>query len=473
MQINHFNSLLDGGAATAARRLHSELVRSGLDSRFYYSASQGMRDELDHSYAIARWRRQGWGQSVVDYLRFRSGRQELKKLTRRRPSGHEIFSTPQGGPHTPWPPVDRTNPSKDAADQRQIIQLHWIAKFLDYTSFFGSIDPDQPVVWTLHDMNALTGGCHFSDGCQRFQFGCGGCPQLPSNIQTSAPSTNPSGMDPSAMDPSAGDDAGNGRPNVQDISRRYFAEKQAALANVNLHIAAPSRWLLDAAKSSPMLSAARSFHHIPYGISTDDYYPMNRDEARARLGIDPGATVFCFGAMDVKSRRKGAHHMLRALSHIADLPNVEGLVFGSGKLPDSDQSMPKMHQVGPVRGLLAQRTIYSAADVFVLPSLEDNLPLTGLEAMACGTAVVGFDAGGIPDYVRPGSTGLLARTGDAEDLGQKLRSILSDPAQAIALGRGARRTIEREYRSRQEAAAYRSLYAELLGESSAPRSIAA
>lgn len=438
MKIQHFNSLLDGGAATAARRLHTELLRRGASSTFYYSAKQSP-PEFDPSYRAAKWAGDGWR----TWLKFRLHRRSSKRLMRQRPTGHEVFNSPYGAPHTPWPTVDHR------ANTGDVIHLHWIAKFLDQPSFFGSLPPDQPVVWTLHDMNAMTGGCHFSDGCDRYTRGCGGCPQLPTAQLAAATSS------------------------ADDLSRQYFLTKQAALAGVNLHIAAPSRWLLDCAKSSPLLASAKSFRHVPYGISLDEYYPMDRRDARARLGIDPDTTLVCFGAMDVSARRKGGRHLVQALSHLADLPGVEGLVFGGGELPTGDGPMPRLHHVGPVRGLLMQRAVYSAADVFVLPSLEDNLPLTGMEAMACGTTVVGFDAGGIPDYVRSGKTGLLARTGDGDDLGMRLRELAADPDHAAEMGRRARRMIEQEYAAHHEAAAYETLYGELLGASMRSERVAA
>jgi glycosyltransferase involved in cell wall biosynthesis len=216
-----------------------------------------------------------------------------------------------------------------------------------------------------------------------------------------------------------------------------------------------------------MFSTAKSFHHVPYGISTTDYYPMDRLEARARLRIDPDVMLVCFGAMDIKNQRKGTAQLLRALETIADLPNVEGLVFGSGRLPQTSTPLPRIHEVGPVVGRLQQRAVYSASNVFVLPSLEDNLPLTGLEAMACGIPIVGFDAGGIPDYVRPSQTGLLARTGDADDLGRKLRTLTTEPDRVEAMGRAARNMIERQYDGRREATAYQRLYESLI-ESARP-----
>jgi glycosyltransferase involved in cell wall biosynthesis len=138
---------------------------------------------------------------------------------------------------------------------------------------------------------------------------------------------------------------------------------------------------------------------------------------------------------------------------------VEGLVFGAGELPKAASPLPAIREVGQLHGLLHQRTVYSASDVFVLPSLEDNLPLTGLEAMACGAAVVAFDVGGIPDYVRPNQTGLLAKGGDTADLGRKLRTLATQPALARAFGENARESIENEYTPLREVSAYKRLYA--------------
>ena len=185
---------------------------------------------------------------------------------------------------------------------------------------------------------------------------------------------------------------------------------------------------------------------------------MDRREARARLGLDPEATVVCFGAMDVKNIRKGSRHLVEAFSAIADLPNVVGLVFGGGELPESQDPLPTIHNTGPIEGTLQQRAVFSAADVFVLPSLEDNLPLTGLEAMACGTPIVGFDAGGIPDYVRVGETGLLATCGDSADLARQLRSALTNPMMLKDMSIAAREMIVSEFDSQHEASRYQHLY---------------
>jgi glycosyltransferase involved in cell wall biosynthesis len=433
MQVSHVNTFLDGGAALAAQRLHEELLKTGVDSRFYYSRKEGFREELGSTYQPVEWRKGGFKDRLTAAIQFRVHRESFKRAMRHRPAGYEVFTSPRGAAHSCWPPVAR-NRAAESDRRHDLIHLHWISKFIDYQSFFESMPPEQPIVWTLHDMNAFTGGCHFSSGCDRYQIGCGNCPQL----------------------------ADRG---TEDVSRSFVEQKRASLRGLNLHVVAPSHWLMATAKLSPVFETARSFTHIPHGISSTDYYPMDRREARARLGIDPDVTLFCIGALDMHSRHHGARHLIGALEAIADLPDVEALLLGSNPLPKTSTPLPAIREVGPLHGLLHQRTVLSASDVFVMTSLEDNLPLTGLEAMACGAAVVGFDVGGIPDYVRPNQTGLLAKLGDTADFGWALRKLATWPGLARVLGENARRMIETEYTPQREVSAYQQLYTSLTASS--------
>lgn len=426
--VSHFNSYLRGGASTAARQLHGALLKQGIESRFQYLAGQPERDRGRGDFPT-HWRRRGGFAKTVDRLRYRAHRVRFKRSLRRDRNGSEIFTTPYARSQTAWPPLEHPAAEGDRSRQH-VIHLHWIAKFIDVPSFFASIDSQQPVVWTLHDMNALTGGCHFSEHCEQFRRGCGDCPQL------RVPSTH-------------------------DVSAKYFATKRAALAGKNVHVVAPSRWLIELARVSPIFAEANSFTRIPYGMPVDRLYPLEIDEAKAALGIAPEQFVIAFGAMDLANRRKGADKLVAALSAVAHDPRVTCLVFGSGDLNAGSHSLPPTVHVGHVSDDGLRRQVYSAADVFVLPSTEDNLPLTGLEAMACGTPVIGFDAGGIPDYVIPGRTGLLASNHDAEQLAQCLRHAVEHPDQMRTMSRQARDSIISQYESSLEAGRYIQLYRNL------------
>ncbi len=398
LNVNLLTGLLGGGAANAARQLHRGLLQQGVCSRLYYAPRLKESDIPPQAFP-AIWA--STGNRLAKYLGFRAHRSHFKRQVRDRPPGNEIFTSPRGAAETTWPPTN--HPS----GPREIVHLHWVAKFIEYESFFRSLGPGQPVVWTLHDMNPFTGGCHFTDHCQRFVESCGDCPQLP-------------------------------RPAADDISHRFFEIKRRALAGVNLHVVAASRWMLEQAQRSPIFGSARSFHRIPYGLRLDLYRPVDRLRARAELNLPPEAFVFSFGAADVNNRRKGAALLLEALQCVAGRDDVRGLVLGGGILPEVSTPLPPLQSMGFVREVDRRVLIYSACDAFVLPSTEDNMPLTGLEAMAAGTPIVGFDAGGIPDFTRPGQTGLLAPPGDAGALGQQLRYLYEHRDEAAVMGQRTR-----------------------------------
>jgi glycosyltransferase involved in cell wall biosynthesis len=180
------------------------------------------------------------------------------------------------------------------------------------------------------------------------------------------------------------------------------------------------------------------------------------------LGLDPDAFVFAFGAVDIENRRKGAALLLEALQQIADVPNVIGLVLGGGDLPEMSTPLPPLRSLGFVKEMERRIFIYSACDLFVLPSTEDNMPLTGLEALASGTPIVAFDAGGLPDFVRPNETGLLARVDDPVGLGNQIRYLADHRDEAEAMGKKAREVALSEYSDEREANDYVELYAALL-----------
>jgi glycosyltransferase involved in cell wall biosynthesis len=201
---------------------------------------------------------------------------------------------------------------------------------------------------------------------------------------------------------------------------------------------------------------------IPYGLDVDVFCPRDRQSARRALALPDDAMVLAFGAESLDSHRKGIRYLLEALSLLNARDRVVGLAFGSGPIPAGGAPLPRIRKVGYIGDSILQASIYSAADIFVLPSLEDNLPLTGLEAMACGTPVVAFDAGGVPDYVRPGETGLLARAGDAADLARRIDQLLERPHEIRRLGVAARAAAEREFSVEWQAKRYLELYRQAL-----------
>jgi glycosyltransferase involved in cell wall biosynthesis len=276
-------------------------------------------------------------------------------------------------------------------------------------------------------MNPFTGGCHYSGGCKQFVRGCGNCPSLI-------------------------------MPGPRDLSRDTLRLKRRVLAGRRLDVVSPSRWMNALAERSPVWPTGTAFHVIANGLDTEVFRPADKAFARRQLNLPADATLLAFGAEDLGNPRKGFHLLRNALPAIAARQRIECVVFGRGRLPESREGLPIIHEQGFVDSPERQALIYSAADLFALPSLEDNAPQTGLEAMACGTPVVAFDAGGIPEFVRPGETGLLAPVGDSAALARQIIDLAEHPRFRQRLAAGARKLIEADYDVRTQVRRYIELF---------------
>jgi glycosyltransferase involved in cell wall biosynthesis len=328
---------------------------------------------------------------------------------------------------------DRTPFYKDVCRQipaADIINLHWVAEFLDYGAFFEWLPESMPLVWTLHDMAPFTGGCCYDLDCGKFMKNCGACPQL-------------------------------GSKDTFDITHGVWKRKEKyyrTLSPDRFHIVTPSRWLANDKERSPLLSR---FPHsvIPYGLDLEVFCPRDRRAARELLGIPCNTKVLLFVSEEISMPRKGFAILTNALQHLQP-ENIFLLSLGTGRSPEV-QSFPHLH-IPSVNhdGLLS--LIYSAADVFALPSLADNLPNTMLESIACGTPVVAFAAGGVPDAVRPGVTGLLAKTGDVAELRSAILELLGNDSKRAEMSANCRKIALSEYSLELQAKRYVQLYESML-----------
>ncbi|REJ93516.1 MAG: glycosyltransferase [Planctomycetota bacterium] len=429
MIVDHFNAGLAGGAAIAARRIHDSLRDLGVDSRYWHFARR-QTEALDASYRRVAWPQLADGRlaSLANRVQGRLRRNLNKFVARRslagRPEGYELFTLPRAG----W-----KTPHDEQTFAGQVLHLHWLGNALDYPSFFATVPDDLPIVWTLHDMNPLTGGCHYAAGCENFRSGCGNCPQL-------------------------------GRCGPRDLSARSFEIKEAALVGKNLHIVAVGKWLERLARTAPLTAAARSFQTIHCGLDLEVLRPGDRAAARRSFDLPSDCTVVGFGADSIDHRRKGLRELLAALSMLKTDKKTVGLVFGGGELPGTTVGNVEVRNVGFIAAKDRLAEMYAAMDLFAMPSLEEAFGMTGLEAMACGVPVVGFDTGGIIDYVRPRETGLLARVGDAADLATNLETLVDNPQLRRSLGQRAREMVEREFEAESQAHRYLELYQSLTAD---------
>jgi glycosyltransferase involved in cell wall biosynthesis len=312
-----------------------------------------------------------------------------------------------------------------------VVNLHWVAGFIDYLHFFRTLSPIIPVVWTLHDMNTFTGGCHYAFDCTAFTRSCGACPQLDSNRHV-------------------------------DLSRRAWDRKRRAYqvgVGNRLHFVTPSKWLATEARRSSLLQTA-PITSIPYSLDTEVFRPRERAIARERFGIPANAKVILFVADRASERRKGLSLLfdaLRRLAHDSDLCLVMIGKHAAGFVPHISCICVEF-----IEDEEAMSYLYSTADVFVVPSIQDNLPNTALEALSCGVPTAAFGVGGIPEIVRDGVTGVTVPSGDSGELAKAIEELLRAPERRSEISANCRRVAVTEYSLEIQARRYVELYQALL-----------
>ena len=287
-----------------------------------------------------------------------------------------------------------------------------------------------PTVCTLHDMWSFTGRCAYSYECRKFLTGCDAtCP---------TPREYPSRL-PQRI-------AGDWQ------QRRHLLENEARLWAV-----APSQWLAQEARAG--LWKNRLLEVIPYGLPLDVYRPVDRVLARQALGIDSTGPVILVVAQNLSERRKGGSFLIEALEKLPIRP-LSLLTMGIDPLPVPGEGI-QVHSLGYVTHDRMKVLAYSAADLLVHPAPVDNLPNVVLEAIACGTPVVGFPIGGMPDMVRAGETGWLASVLSSEGLADALTQACDELKRGRDLRDSCRVIAEREYNPALQASRYSNLFGSL------------
>jgi glycosyltransferase involved in cell wall biosynthesis len=291
------------------------------------------------------------------------------------------------------------HPDVKSAD---IIHLHWVNHGFLSPKFLAQLDElEKPIVWTFHDSNAFTGGCHVRYGCENYHQQCGNCPILKFDGKN-------------------------------DISHKTWLRKQKAYKEVNFHIVAPSKWMASSIKFSSLLGT-RLTSVIPNTIETNIFKPYVKAEAKKILKINPDKFVLMSGFMPSKNdKHKGTPYLIEALEILAkrkgiDKENIELVIFGNKEKSEMPTFPFKTTFLGTINKDEHLAKCYSAADAFITPSLEDNLPNTVMESLACATPVIAFTTGGIPDMVSHLKNGYLAKYQNAEDLANGIEWLYHRP----------------------------------------------
>lgn len=406
-----------GGAGKAALRLHEGLLQAGVDSKMFIksrrSQSQGVVSSDSKFDTTLRF-------PLTPYL------DRLPIVGYRGRSHTDVFSNN-------W--IGSKILKQVLALEPDIINLHWVNSAT--LSVFEIAKINIPVVWTMHDMWSVTGGCHYDFGCGKYKTTCGKCPILASQFKY----------------------------DVSTVSQRL---KQRLWKNKRFSIVTPSQWLKRVVVESNMFSAA-SLSVIPYGLDLELYRPHDRQSVREVLGLAPDTIYILFGgAVGTTDRRKGYSLLLDALrlAHAQCAgKKVSILTFGHKGHQAFHADIPyPVHSLGHFSNDLPLSLIYAAADIFVLPTLQDNLPNTVIEALACGTPTVAFDVGGIPDMVSHKHNGYLAEAENVLELAEGLSLLINDAALRAEYGLNARESVLAKYKLLLQAERYKSLYKSLLPE---------
>lgn len=406
-----------GGAARAAMRLLKGLQALDIEPRMLVQFKSGVANEI-----------------ICNQVPLRKALRRLKLFlgllpVRRYANQAENNFSPAWVPDNLPPEIAGNNPD--------IIHLHWLcASFFSVETIGRLRRLGRPLVWTLHDSWAFTGGCHVPYDCTRYQERCGACPVLGSRYES-------------------------------DLSRKVWERKKMAWRDLNLTVVCPSHWLADCARSSSLFRYVR-VEVIPNGLDTGTFQPRDKASARQLLGLPQDKKIILFGAVGGTSDpNKGFHLLQPALKTLGDkgLTETLAVVFGcSAPAVIPDLGMPVVF-LGRLHDDASLTVAYSAADVFVAPSIQEAFCQTAAEAMACGTPVVAFAATGLLDVVEHQGCGYLAQAYSSDDLAHGIAWVLEDSDRHVELSCRARQKVEAEFALDLISRRYADLYRQVLESS--------
>ncbi len=373
MKILHISySKERGGAAKACLRLHRALLNHNVDSKIITALIPNTEGENVESYCNSTFKQ------VI-----RKAKKILNLLTAmsfQKTDNQELHTFDFGNIVSP----EFIN--KSDAD---IVHLHWVNYSMLGIKTIKKIK--KPIVWTFHDMWAFMGCEHYDNLNSPDRYIAG----------YSKDNKNVRGI---------------------DINKIAWNAKKKHWKNVKFNIVTPSRWLKECTEKSYLFKNANVVN-IPNVIAEDKFYNKKKEEARKNLMLSEDKNYILFGTFNTKTYNKGGDLLYKALKNIK-LENTELVIFGADSSNET-YNIPTRY-MGYIRDESKLNDLYNAADVFVVPSRQDNLPNTVLESICCGTPVVGFNIGGLPDMIVHKHNGYLAKPFDTTDLISGIEFILNN-----------------------------------------------
>ena len=388
-----------GGAATATSRLSQELCEAGITVTRIVAHEDGNK----HS----------WRTIPLNQKRL------MDRITRKSPASEKRM-------------LKRLEDLLESI-RPQVINVHnihgalsegWSIDFLSVCKNFA------PTIWTLHDMWSFTGRCAYSYDCRKFIDGCdSNCP-TPDEYPSLAP----------------------------DQIKPAWLNRQAILTNEKrISCVTPSQWMANEARAG--IWNKSQIDVIPNGLPLEIFKPVDRAYAREELGIASKGIVMVSVAQNFDERRKGGIYLQEGLSHILN-QDLTLIVMGQGKLEMPSDRL-RICSLGFVAEDRIKTLAYSAADFLIHTAPVDNFPNVIVEAMACGTPTVAFDVCGIPELIRTGVTGWLAKEVNASSLSNTVQTAIQDIQSGINLRASCRNVVEAEYPLSLQAKRYADLFSKL------------
>jgi glycosyltransferase involved in cell wall biosynthesis len=419
LKVVHLNTYDgNGGAGRACMRLNRALLSQGIDSKVIVHYKFGKNPQVLTFNSNALQKAYTAATIILERLR---AKKYLKPLSR-TPFSFTWFG--------------RSVIHNKEVRNADIIHLHWVNHgFLDPRHIAEIARLNKPVVWTFHDSNAFTGGCHVRYTCDHYIHQCGNCPLL---IEASD----------------------------HDLSHRIWQQKHEAYKVLDFAIVAPSSWMKQSVLTSSLMRG-KLVKQLPNTLETEVFKPMDKKQAKQQAGLPADKFIFLSGFMPSrKDLHKGTQYLLESMELLrqrlgAEADQVELVVFGNRGTEGVPDFPFKTSFLGTINNDEQLALHYAAADAFLIPSLEDNLPYTVMESLACGTPVIAFTTGGIPDMVQHEYNGYLATYRSSESFTDGMEWVIRH-ADMDKLQQQARQTVMDTFSEEVIAKKHMELYHELL-----------
>jgi glycosyltransferase involved in cell wall biosynthesis len=410
VKILHLATRDTGGSFKATYRLHKALQTLHINSDLLLAYKEHSYPLSEHIHAYKPHEIHWWKRTNFS-LRYRFDNYRKRQILQQFTQKYEVFSFPQT--------VYRLH-EHPLVQEADILHLHWVADFIDYPSFFQHIQ--KPIIWTLHDQNPFLGGLHYELDLQNTydEF-------------------------------------------LQKTESELRKIKQQSLEHfTNFHIVATSQRMLENCQNAQVFSPKTQYHLIPCGLDTETFTEINRKDARKSLGLPHDLPIILFVAESVENKRKGFNYFAKLMQNM-DNKHVNFCIVGKGSEVHIPATRNKVFRFAFVEDEAQLARIYAAADLLVVPSLQEAFGYTVIEAFACGTPVVAFDCVGAMDNMRDHADLFLARTGDSTELTKKVTYLLENKA-ILQTWRSKVRAISIEqYNQMHNAQMYAKVYQKALG----------